>query len=161
MHLSHVYHGTFAAFRRFIHLSVCLCAGTFREKSKYSRECFWWPSFPCKRDPYVHLKINASQHQQGRKTGECFSGRGDLKSLCHFLYEVRLHDVIMDSLHARYGNSLMAFECRKNPNKNNHYSSHKQKQWALLLSRLVSFQQEHRNAGPHIMRMVRCRSVWL
>lgn len=40
MHLSHVYHGTFAAFRRFIHLSVCLCAGTFKEKSKYSRECF-------------------------------------------------------------------------------------------------------------------------
>ncbi len=63
----------------------------------------------------MHLKINASQLQLGRKTGECFSGRGDLKRLCHFLYEVRLHDVIMDSLHACYGNSLMAFECRKNP----------------------------------------------
>lgn len=63
----------------------------------------------------LHLKINASQHKLGRKTGECFSGRGDLKSLRRFLYEVRLHDVIMDSLHACYGNSLMASECRKSP----------------------------------------------
>ncbi len=118
MHLSHVYNGTFAAFRYFIHRSVCLCAKTFREERKFQRVFLMAQLSSQMRSigpSAMHLKINASQLQLGRKTGECFSGRGDLKRLCHFLYEVRLHDVIMDSLHVCYGNSLMAFECRKNP----------------------------------------------
>ncbi len=115
----------------------------------------------------MHLKINASQLQLGRKTGECFSGRGDLKRLCHFLYEVRLHDVIMDSLHVCYGNSLMAFECRKNPPEQEQplqlrqESSHKQKQWALCCLGWYLFSRGTGMLGAHTMSMVQCRSVWL